>query len=113
MVLTFVGLYIAYHCYVKTPALPGQVKASLGGLWQFWFSGWGFDALYNAVIVRPYTFLAAVNKRDAVDKFYTAIVTGTDALHKAFARTQGGILRWYVMSMVIGAILILTLGLLL
>jgi NADH-quinone oxidoreductase subunit L len=113
MVLTFVGLYIAYHFYVKKPALPSQVKASLGGLYQFWFSGWGFDALYDAVIVRPYVFLAAVNKRDAVDKFYTAIVSATDALHQAFARTQGGILRWYVMSMVIGAILILTLGLLL
>jgi len=34
-------------------------------------------------------------------------------LHDVFAKTQGGILRWYVMSIVIGAILILTLGLLL
>lgn len=113
MVLSFIGVYIAYHFYVKKPALPDQVKASLHGLHQFWFSGWGFDVLYNTLIVRPYVFLATINKRDAVDKFYTFLVSATDSLHQLFARTQGGILRWYVMSMVIGAILILTLGLLL
>lgn len=113
MVLSFIGVYIAYHFYVKKPALPDQVKASLHGLHQFWFSGWGFDVLYNTLIVRPYVFLATINKRDAVDKFYTFLVSATDSLHQLLARTQGGILRWYVMSMVIGAILILTLGLLL
>jgi NADH-quinone oxidoreductase subunit L len=113
MILSFIGVYIAYHFYVKKPALPDEIKTSVGGLYRFWFSGWGFDVLYNTILVRPYVFMATINKRDAIDKFYGLVVSTTDSLHNTFARTQGGILRWYVMSMVIGALLILTLGLLL
>jgi len=113
MVLSLVGIYLAYHFYLKKPELAPQLKSSLTGLHQFWFTGWGFDSIYDRVFVRPFVFLATVNKRDAIDKVYSSIVSATDFLHGVFARTQGGILRWYIMSMVIGAILILTLGLLL
>lgn len=113
MILSFIGVYMAYHFYVKKPALPEELRASVSGLHRFWFSGCGFDNLYNVIFVRPYVFMATINKRDVFDKFYGLIVSTTDSLHTAFARTQGGILRWYVMSMVIGALLILTLGLLL
>jgi NADH-quinone oxidoreductase subunit L len=113
MVLSLVGIYLAYHFYLKKPQLAPELKNSVSGLHQFWFTGWGFDSLYDRVFVRPFVFLATVNKGDAIDKIYSSIVSTADHLHGVFARTQGGILRWYIMSMVIGAILILTLGLLL
>ncbi len=113
MVLSLVGIFIAYHYYVRKPEQASQLKSSLAGLHRFWFMGWGFDNLYDSVLVKPYVFLATVNKNDIVDKFYSLIVYTTELLHRIFARSQGGILRWYIMSMVIGAILILTLGLLL
>ncbi len=111
--LSLSGVYLAYYFYVKKPELPHQLKRSVEGFHYIWFTGWGFDALYNTLLVRPFVFLATVNKRDVVDKFYALLVSSADFLHDVFARTQGGILRWYVMSIVIGAILILTLGLLL
>jgi len=110
--LSLAGIYIAYYFYLKKPEMSGKLKTSLGGLHHLWFTGWGFDALYNTVLVRPFVFLATVNKRDVIDKFYALIVAASEELHHLFAKTQGGILRWYVMSIVIGAILILTLGLL-
>jgi NADH-quinone oxidoreductase subunit L len=110
--LSLGGIYIAYYFYLKKPEMSGKLKTSLGGLHHLWFTGWGFDALYNTVLVRPFVFLATVNKRDVIDKFYALIVAASEELHHLFAKTQGGILRWYVMSIVIGAILILTLGLL-
>jgi NADH-quinone oxidoreductase subunit L len=113
IVLSLIGVYLAYHYYVKKPAQAREIKRSFEALHRFWFSGWGFDALYYTVFVRPFVFLATVNKRDVVDSFYTLIVSLTDSLHAIFASTQRGILRWYVMSIVLGAILILTLGLLL
>lgn len=113
IVLSLIGVYLAYHYYVKKPAQAREIKRSFEGLHRFWFSGWGFDALYDIVFVRPFVFLAKVNKRDVVDSLYTLIVSLTDSLHAIFASTQRGILRWYVMSIVLGAILILTLGLLL
>jgi NADH-quinone oxidoreductase subunit L len=110
--LSLAGIYIAYYFYLKKPEMSGKLKTSLGGLHHLWFTGWGFDALYNTVLVRPFVFLASVNKKDVIDKFYALIVAASEELHQLFAKTQGGILRWYVMSIVIGAILILTLGLL-
>jgi NADH-quinone oxidoreductase subunit L len=113
MVLTLGGIYLAYYFYRLKPEQATQLKTSIAGLHNFWLSGWGFDALYNTLIVRPYVYLAAVNKRDVVDNFYSSVVSAAEHIHRLFATTQGGILRWYIMSMVIGAILILTLGLLL
>ena len=113
MVLSLGGVYLAYHFYVKKPALAVEFKKSMTGVHQFWFSGWGFDALYDKILVRPFVFLATINKGDVIDKLYSSVVSISEFLHGIFARTQGGILRWYIMSMVLGAILILTLGLLL
>ena len=113
MALSLGGIYIAYYFYLKKPELPGRLKTSLENLHHFWFTGWGFDALYNAIFVRPFVFVATVNKQDVIDKFYGLMVSASEALHHLFSKTQGGILRWYVMSIVIGAVLILTLGLLL
>jgi NADH-quinone oxidoreductase subunit L len=113
IVLSLGGVYIAYYFYLKKPEMSARIKASVESLHQFWFTGWGFDAMYHAIFIRPFVFLATINKNDVVDKFYALTVTTSEVLHGVFAKTQGGILRWYVMSIVIGAILILTLGLLL
>jgi NADH-quinone oxidoreductase subunit L len=113
IVLSLSGVYLAYHFYVKNPALPDRVKRSLGGLHHVWLTGWGFDALYDTVLVRPFVFLATVNKGDVIDSMYASMISFAEFMNRVFSRTQRGILRWYLMSIVIGAILILTLGLLL
>jgi NADH-quinone oxidoreductase subunit L len=78
-----------------------------------WSKGWGFDSLYDAILVKPYVYLSEVNKADIIDRFYSSMVVVAYFFHGVFARAQNGILRWYLVSIVIGAILILTLGLLL
>jgi len=113
MVLSLGGVYLAYYFYLKKPELPAQIKANIEGLHHIWFTGWGFDALYHTLLVRPFVFLATINKGDVIDEFYALIVSSSEFMHRVFARTQGGILRWYVMGIVIGAILIMTIGLLL
>ena len=113
IILSLGGVYLAYYFYLQRPELATQLKKSLGGLHALWYSGWGFDALYNILFIRPYVFLATINKRDIVDDFYSLIVSTSENIHRIFSNSQAGILRWYIMSMVIGAILILTLGLLL
>jgi NADH-quinone oxidoreductase subunit L len=112
MALSLSGVYLAYYFYVKKPELADQVKRSLDGLHHVWFNGWGFDALYDAVLVKPFVFVATINKADIVDKFYSLIVSITELFNRVFSKAQAGILRWYVMGIVVGAILILTLGLL-
>jgi len=109
--LSIAGVYLAYVFYIKQPALADDVKRQTLGLHQFWFAGWGFDALYNSLIVKPFLFLATVNKHDVIDRFYTSLVDVSEWLNRFFSRTQNGILRWYVMGIVAGAVLIITLSL--
>jgi NADH-quinone oxidoreductase subunit L len=113
MALSLTGVYLAYYFYVKKPEAADQVKKSLDGIHHLWSNGWGFDTLYNAVFVRPFVYLATVNKSDVVDKVYSMVVWIAEQFHKIFSAAQAGILRWYVMGIVVGAILIITLGLLL
>jgi NADH-quinone oxidoreductase subunit L len=110
-VLALGGVYLTYILYVKQPQLSNEIKSSTFELHQFWFRGWDFDALYNFVFVRPFVFLSRINKNDVIDQFYTGLVQITEYFNSAFVKTQNGVLRWYVMSIVVGAILILTISL--
>jgi NADH-quinone oxidoreductase subunit L len=110
-VLALGGIYLTYILYVKQPQLSNEIKSSTFELHQFWFRGWDFDALYNFVFVRPFVFLSRINKNDVIDQFYTGLVQITEYFNSAFVKTQNGVLRWYVMSIVVGAILILTISL--
>ncbi|MBC5992049.1 NADH-quinone oxidoreductase subunit L [Pontibacter cellulosilyticus] len=109
------GIYIAYLFYLKKPYLAQNMERSkfAMSLHRFWYSGWGFDALYNAVFVRPYVYLSKANRSDGIDFFYTGLAYFTQWLNSLFTRTQTGMLRTYMMGVLVGAILVVTISLLL
>ncbi len=76
----------------------------------FWFSGWGMDALYNFLFVRPFVSLARINKNDLIDSVYALLVYISRFVHVMMARTQNGQLRWYALSVGGGVIILITLG---
>jgi NADH-quinone oxidoreductase subunit L len=110
-VVSLAGVYVGYVFYVQTPAYAETFRSSTRDLHQFWFRGWGFDSLYDFIVVKPFVYLANINKRDVFDRIYDEIVRTAEAFHWLFALTQNGILRWYVAGVVIGAIIILSIGL--
>jgi NADH-quinone oxidoreductase subunit L len=75
---------------------------------QFLKNGWGFDAAYNVLFVRPFVRLARINRKDVIDKAYTGLAAVTRGFHRMMSATQNGILRWYVMGIVMGAVIILS-----
>jgi NADH-quinone oxidoreductase subunit L len=107
------GIYIAYFFYMKRTDLRAELKSSMIVTNRFWFSGWGFDTLYDTLFVKPFVYLAKVNKNDFIDKLYESIVSTAIFFHNVFARTQNGTMRWYIMGIVIGAIFVLSIGLIL
>jgi NADH-quinone oxidoreductase subunit L len=80
-------------------------------LHNFLLKGWQFDSLYDWIFVKPFAYLATVNKNDFADWPYNALVTISRLFHRMLSFTQSGILRWYLIGVVIGAIAILTFGL--
>lgn len=111
-IVCLAGVYAAYFFYVRQPETRAELKSSMWVLNRFWYTGWGFDKLYETVFVKPFVYLARINKHDFVDKMYSGIVEATRFFHQLFAQTQSGIIRWYIMGIVIGAIFILSIGLL-
>jgi NADH-quinone oxidoreductase subunit L len=113
-VVSLAGVYVAYVFYLRKPALQTNLERSglAMAIHRFWYSGWGFDKLYDTLFVRPFVFLATINKNDLIDKIYTGLAALAGALNRALAQTQSGILRWYMMGVVVGALLIITLSLL-
>lgn len=110
--LTFGGVYVAYLFYVGQPSLLQPVRNYFSGLHAFWFSGWGFDWLYHYVFVWPFEKIAAINRNDVADKLADGLESAANLLHRAFAWTQSGIMRWYMMGIVIGTIMVVTISLL-
>lgn len=78
------------------------------GLKQFLQNGWGFDDAYNVLFVQPFVQLAKINRKDVIDKVYTGLAALTRGFHRMMSATQNGILRWYVMGIVMGAVIILS-----
>jgi NADH-quinone oxidoreductase subunit L len=108
------GVYLAYLFYLSRPVLLSRLEQSRPAmaLHRFWFAGWGFDQLYDTLLVRPYVFLATLNKNDVIDSCYTGLAALAGAFNRGLVFTQNGIMRWYMMGIVVGALLVITLSLL-
>ncbi|MGE5497295.1 MAG: NADH-quinone oxidoreductase subunit L [Syntrophothermus sp.] len=107
------GLLIAYRIWYKPEpeAIKNFHRSPTGErLHKFWFYGWGFDALYDTLIVKPFVWIAQINKNDVVDLIYTAIAWLTRQFNLALTVTQTGRIRWYAMGLAIGAVAAITIA---
>ncbi|NVK43641.1 MAG: NADH-quinone oxidoreductase subunit L [Oceanospirillaceae bacterium] len=78
-----------------------------GILARVWRTGWGFDALYNALLVQPLSLLARLNRRDLLDLPVGFLAWLSRTCHQGLSRLQNGRLRQYVAGIVWGALLVL------
>ncbi len=74
---------------------------------KFFLAGWDFDAMYDRLFVRPFVWLAQINKHDFIDSGYTGIAALNQMLSTALSKTQTGNIRWYAMGIVVGAVVFL------
>jgi NADH-quinone oxidoreductase subunit L len=105
-VISLSGIYIAYMLYLKKPSLAESFNKSR--INQFFYEGWGFDRLYDFLFVRPFVWLAEVNKNDFIDSFNSGLAKITLFFNRLLSITQNGKLRWYIMAFTIGIVFILT-----
>ena len=115
IVVPLLGIGVSYLFYVsKTFSVEKLMASSLAqGLHKFWFSGWGMDRLYDTLFVKPFLWLARINRNDLVDWLYALIVDLTRAAHGLVVRSQTGSLHWYALSVAGGLLLLVFLGVLL
>ncbi len=101
------GILVAYLLYYRRSDVPEQLMQMpvTGAIGRLLFFGWGFDWLYDRLLVRPYAWLARVNKQDVVDAVYGAIAYIVQGFFLLFSHTQTGKVRQYAAGIVLGAII--------
>ena len=103
------GILLAYVLYIRKPAYAGMFATvrPVATLRKFGSAGWGFDALYDALFVKPFLWIAEIIKNEPFDTGYSGIVTVSAALHRVLSRTQTGNIRWYATGIAVGLIFFL------
>ena len=103
------GVFIAYALFIGRPQYAESLSRTPAGsvVERFWFSGWGFDWLYDILFVRPFIWLIQINRDDFIDLIYTGIAAISRILHTVLSATQTGNIRWYAMGIAAGAVVFL------
>lgn len=108
------GVAVAWLLYSRREALRGFVQKPFAfAVNRLWFSGWGFDRVYDFIIVRPFLNLTAALKSEPIDNPVSWLSKASEAFNLALVRTQTGKVRWYAASITIGAVLALSAAVLL
>ncbi|MEP7153394.1 MAG: NADH-quinone oxidoreductase subunit L, partial [Nitrospira sp.] len=106
------GLYIAYLFHLQRRNLAERVLANPVGrlLHGWWFADWGFDRLYEVILIQPFLWVSRINKHDFIDTFYTGMAHLIEVSYRALQRTQTGVMRWYAAGIAFGSVVFLALA---
>ena len=107
--VTVLGIGAIYIAYRRESKICDTSKNTFIGshLYKLMDAGFGFDWVYDHVFVRPYIWIARINRNDILDSITTAGVYTCRYSNLFLSKTVNGNLRWYAAYVVIGAILLL------
>lgn len=90
----------------------GIANNSFSGLLsKYWYSGWGFDWVYDRLVVWPFVKIARTrtNKNDIVDLIFKTLKFFASLFHHILSMLQTGHIRWYAFTMFGGILIVLLL----
>ena len=114
VIVSLSGVFFAWLFFLRTPSLSERIyrTSPVRLLHVFWFSGWAFDWLYDLFFVRPFVWLAGINRNDFIDLIYTGIAWYNQAVSGILTLTQSGKVRVYAMGVALGAIITIAIAVL-
>jgi NADH-quinone oxidoreductase subunit L len=109
VVITLIGIWMAYRFYVQKPHLPAETANAFEGLHKLFYNKWFFDEAYDFLFVRPAQWLARTFwKRGDVGIIDRFGPDGISAMAKraaeAASRLQTGYVYHYAFAMLIGVV---------
>jgi NADH-quinone oxidoreductase subunit L len=88
--------------------LQEQVRQGPGAfLWRLWNQAWGFDAVYDGLLVKPWQFMVRILRWDFVYMTLNLLALLAKLLNRGLVRAQNGRVRTYASAMIFGATVIL------
>lgn len=111
LALPLLGILVAYLIYCKKWWSADAIASSRLGkpLQAFFNSGWAMDWLYQWLFIRPYVALSKLNRHDGVDRLPAAVAACARAANRILAKSQNGQLRYYVATMAVASIIVISL----
>jgi NADH-quinone oxidoreductase subunit L len=101
--ISVLGVVVAAIYFLK----PRRRILVPGILARLWSVGWGFDQAYGVILVRPFYWLARVNRKDWIDSAFDGAAWVSRCLNEALSNTQTGKLRWYAAMIAAGTVIYL------
>nr|WP_298164946.1 NADH-quinone oxidoreductase subunit L [uncultured Pseudomonas sp.] len=107
--IALAGILLAALLFLGQRKVVAAVAQSGPGrfLGAWWFAAWGFDWLYDKLFVKPYLLACRLLGRDPIDRSIGVIPRLARGAHGLLSRSETGQLRWYAVSLVGGAVLVL------
>jgi NADH-quinone oxidoreductase subunit L len=101
------GIAVAYLVYLARPTLAENLAENslLAFFRRWWFQGWGFDALYDLIIIRPFVAVARANRDDVMDLISLIPALVAQSLHGGLSYLQNGRVRTYALGIAVAAVL--------
>lgn len=103
-----IGIGLAAFLFLPRASMVDRLAGTAAGrfLVPLWQGGWGFDHLYNRVIVQPWLSLTH-DAGEILDRCYGLVATGAESCHAWLSRTQTGRVRWYAATVAGGTLMLL------
>jgi len=113
-VTVLLGLGGGYVAFRRRPAFVQALIQSHSGvaLQHFWETDWGMDWLYDRTVVRPFVWLAQINRTDVIDAFYGGLARLAETAYGLLSSSQTGQVRWYAAGIAAGSAIILIIAVL-
>src|SRR5271154_252007 len=100
------GLGLAYLFFG-----PQRARAPMKGfLQELWFAGWGFDWIYDRLLVRPFLWVTRQIGRDPADIPIRGLGEIAMFGNRVLRLTQSGRVRWYAAGLAMGTVAILAIA---
>ena len=104
-----IGLWIAWHNYIRVPGAADRFVSTFPAVYRFVANKWYFDELYERIFVRPSLWLGRLfwhgGDEGTIDRFGphgAAVAIGVG--NRIAARLQSGYLNSYALVMLLGLI---------
>lgn len=106
------GICTAYVFFLRRRDMAERLTLTAAGraARRFLLAGWGFDWLYDRMLVQPYIWISRVNRNDIIDTFYSALAWLARLCHAGLSATETGRVRVYAAAIAAGAVIVLALA---
>ena len=110
--VSLAGIFAAYFLFFGKNRVADLLAGLAPGrmLHRFWFSGWGFDWLYDLLLVRPFVWFARSNKDDFTDLVYLGMIWLTGRFNNLLSLSQKGKVRFYAAGIAFGAVVVVAIA---